>query len=64
MVTGLGWATDGVSVAQSHVGVSSFVKSVVEGAIGALVALIAPIAVVSNLPAGGTRGACDDGRWC
>ena len=31
MATGLGWATDGVSVAQRHVGVSSFVKLVVEG---------------------------------
>jgi hypothetical protein len=31
MTTGLGWATDGMSVAQRHVGVSSFVTLVVEG---------------------------------
>ena len=37
MATGLGWATDGGSVAQHHVEASSFVKLVV---------------VVSNLPAG------------
>jgi hypothetical protein len=42
----------GVSVAQRHVGVSSFGKLVVEGVIGAVVALIVLIAVVSNLPAG------------
>lgn len=42
----------GVSVAERGVGVSSFVKLVVEGVIGALVALIVLIAVVSNLPAG------------
>ncbi len=42
----------GVSVAQRHVGGSSFVKLVVEGVVGALVALIVLIAVVSNLPAG------------
>jgi hypothetical protein len=41
-----------VSAAQRHVGVSSFVKLVVEGVTGALVALIVLIAVVSNLPAG------------
>ena len=37
-------------MAQRHVGVSSFVKLVVEGVVGALVALIVLIAVVSNLP--------------
>jgi hypothetical protein len=52
MATGLGWAADGESAAQHHVGVSGFVKLVVEGVIGAVVALIVLIAVVSNLPAG------------
>ena len=42
----------GVSALGRHVGVSSFVKLVVEGVVGALVALIVLIAVVSNLPAG------------
>jgi hypothetical protein len=41
-----------MSVAQRHVGVSSFVTLVVEGVTGALVALIVLIAVVSNLPTG------------
>ena len=42
----------GGSALQRQVGVSSFVKLVVEGVVGALVALIVLIAVVSNLPAG------------
>ena len=42
----------GVSAVQRRVGASSFVKLVVEGVVGALVALIVLIAVVSNLPAG------------
>ena len=42
----------GVSAVQRHVGVSSFAKLVVEGVVGALVALIVLIAVVSNLPTG------------
>jgi hypothetical protein len=42
----------GMSALQRRVGESSFVKLVVEGVIGALVALIVLIAVVSNLPAG------------
>jgi hypothetical protein len=41
----------GMSALQRRVGESSFVKLVVEGVIGALVALIVLIAVVSNLPA-------------
>jgi hypothetical protein len=41
----------GVSAVGRHVG-ASFVKLVVEGVVGALVALIVLIAVVSNLPAG------------
>jgi len=42
----------GVSAVQRHVGGSSLVKLVVEGVVGAVVALIVLIAVVSNLPAG------------
>jgi hypothetical protein len=42
----------GVSALGRHVGGSSFVKLVGEGVVGALVALIVLIAVVSNLPAG------------
>jgi hypothetical protein len=42
----------GVSAVQRHVGVSSFGKLVFEGVVGAVVALIVLIAVVSNLPAG------------
>lgn len=42
----------GVAAVQRRVGASPFVKLVVEGVVGALVALIVLIAVVSNLPAG------------
>jgi hypothetical protein len=42
----------GFGAVRRRVGESSFVKLVVEGVVGALVALIVLIAVVSNLPAG------------